>query len=563
MKKSITALTLVLTLLLALLAGCGGGTEPTQAPAPAETEAPATEPPSEAPEETQAPEAGGETEAPVSPVSYPLTEDSVEFTVIMGMAGFMPRVLTNEGFDGMAGVKLLEEATGVDLVFTPIDQDAYAEQFNIMLVSGEYYDFIGVPDAMYTGGIDALIADEICVDLAPHLETCLPDFYERGYLANENYAKEITSDNGAITTVWVLEDQSYSGSTIRKDWLDELNMDIPDTYDDLYEILVAFRDVLDVKYPMVMLQKWTNNNDAFNGGYEIAAFAGDGDIAYHVRDGQVIAGVTDPNYRDYVEMLNKWWSEGLIGDVSLSIVNPNDQKQYSDAGECGFWVGSSANLSDSIAATAGEGYNAVAIPELTREPGDTFKLYSNAGGKGASGGWAISTQCEDPEMAMKVINWFWTDEGIEASNYGIEGETFNYVDGEVVYTDLILNNPNGLNSTFNSCGLILFFDFPFYYTNTRLYATFDSQNQIDSQTIWRQDATDEMRYFGDLTVEESEIYGEYVSDIATYVDENISAFVVGDRPLEEWDAFIAQIESMGIEHLVEVKQAAYDRYLAR
>ena len=33
--------------------------------------------------------------------------------------------------------------------------------------------------------------------------------------------------------------------------------------------------------------------------------------------------------------------------------------------------------------------------------------------------------------------------------------------------------------------------------------------------------------------------------------------------MEEWDAFIAELESMGIDQCIELKQAAYDRYQAR
>ena len=37
---------------------------------------------------------------------------------------------------------------------------------------------------------------------------------------------------------------------IRKDFLDTLGLDVPETYDELYDVLVAFRDELGLPAPM-------------------------------------------------------------------------------------------------------------------------------------------------------------------------------------------------------------------------------------------------------------------------------------------------------------------------
>ena len=40
-------------------------------------------------------------------------------------------------------------------------------------------------------------------------------------------------------------------------------------------------------------------------------------------------------------------------------------------------------------------------------------------------------------------------------------------------------------------------------------------------------------------------------------------FVLGQESLDNWDSFVANLNSMGLEHVLEVRQAAYDRFLAR
>lgn len=44
---------------------------------------------------------------------------------------------------------------------------------------------------------------------------------------------------------------------------------------------------------------------------------------------------------------------------------------------------------------------------------------------------------------MKLFDYLYSEEGMLLMNFGVEGEQFEYVDGEIKYTDLIMNNPDG------------------------------------------------------------------------------------------------------------------------
>lgn len=172
---------LAVAMMLAVFAGCGGTAEssavesastPVEESVAAPAEETAEEPAAEA--DSVAVEA-----APVT-VEYPLCESGeVELEVYMAMAGFIPMVIpdvANVGFDTTRGVMLAEEATGVNLNWTLIDQDAYSEKFSIVVASGDYPDYFSTPENYVSGGIDALVDNEICIDLAPMIDTCMPDF---------------------------------------------------------------------------------------------------------------------------------------------------------------------------------------------------------------------------------------------------------------------------------------------------------------------------------------------------------------------------------------------------
>lgn len=576
MKKKIGAMSLALCMLLGMLSGCGSkqpsapsaasAKESLTSSAPAEetTAAPAAP---EAEASVSAEEASVQPEPPAVTVSYPLCQPGeIELDVYMSMAGFLPMVIPDvatNGLNGNRGVQCMEEATGVHLNWTLIDQDAYAEKFSITLAAGDYPDYFGVPDTQVSGGIDALVEQDICIDLMPMLDDCLPDFKNGIFSTNEEYRKGLISDNGRMTTIKSYENQSTMGLYIRQDWLDQLGLAVPETFDELHDVLAAFKNQIPgCNYPMLLTQNWDYSNNGFVGGFDTSGYGTSSDLSYFVEDGKVQAGILSDNYRDYIQMLRDWFAEGILGEPSMNMQNTFPINEYILSNQCGFSFGQSDTLSESSKQQAGGTYDMEPIKAIVREKGDTFKLYANKGQTG-NGGWAITTACEYPEEAAKVINWMWTEDGYKAMNFGVEGETYNMVDGKVEYTDLITNNPNGFSAMFNSCSEIAFFDLPFDCAMERKAATFSNEAEAKAQKVWRENTSNEYQYYGSLSVPESEEYGTIASDLSTKAAETVSKFIIGDRPMEEWDSFIEELKGMNIARCIELKQAAYDRYQAR
>lgn len=54
-----------------------------------------------------------------------------------------------------------------------------------------------------------------------------------------------------------------------------------------------------------------------------------------------------------------------------------------------------------------------------------------------------------------------------------------------------------------------------------------------------------------------------MTDIQTYLDEFKLKFILGTEPLENFPEFVENIRNMNIERAIEIRQAEYDRYLAR
>ena len=45
-----------------------------------------------------------------------------------------------------------------------------------------------------------------------------------------------------------------------------------------------------------------------------------------------------------------------------------------------------------------------------------------------------------------------------------------------------------------------------------------------------------------------------------YIEENLLSFVTGSKSLDEYDEFVETVKSMNIQRVIELKQAAYDRF---
>ena len=205
-----------------------------------------------------------------------------------------------------------------------------------------------------------------------------------------------------------------------------------------------------------------------------------------------------------------------------------------------------------------------AVPVLRQSKSD--RVHVRSAGSGASVAASITAQCEHPEYVCMYWNYFFTDEGILLGNYGVEGDTFYYGDdGQPHYSQKYWDTVDEHDSSWAQGMLLNYLGPGFRWWDREL----DGLNPISVAflPVWdSNDFTDsEMFYPGAATMtgDESTEYANIMSDIATYISENLTAFIIGSKPMSDWDAFIAQVKTMGIDRAQQIKQAAFDRYMAR
>ena len=237
--RSIIALLLALLMMTALFAGCGSnGSSASDEGTSAQTSAAAPAESSDSGETSEVPE---ETEAVEEASYFPLEE-----TAELSMWGTLPNDLTAymETFNDTVVWQKIEELTNVHIDMTLALASTSTDAFNIMVSSGEYPDLIQGMAARYPGGLTRAYDDGIIVELTDLINDYMPD-YKALVESDERYVKDTKSDDGETFGIYILgsfEDNSNrSGLVIRGDWLDALNLEVPTTYDEMYEVLKAFQ----------------------------------------------------------------------------------------------------------------------------------------------------------------------------------------------------------------------------------------------------------------------------------------------------------------------------------
>ncbi|MNR24946.1 hypothetical protein D3C85_1420630 [compost metagenome] len=66
-----------------------------------------------------------------------------------------------------------------------------------------------------------------------------------------------------------------------------------------------------------------------------------------------------------------------------------------------------------------------------------------------------------------------------------------------------------------------------------------------------------------LSSDESSKLAAVMTDVRTYNDEMFDKFIMGAEPIESFDKFVDKLNKMGIQDVLKIEQAAYDRYLKR
>ena len=455
----------------------------------------------------------------------------------------------------------MERRTGVHLEFEMVSSADYQTNFNLMIASGNLADMIYVGASYYAEGVDAAIDDGYFLDLTDLVDEYMPN-YQKVRTSDIQYELLSTTDSGRLGAVYELRQSKqgpWLGLWIRQDWLDDLNLETPVTFDDYHEVLTAFKNEKGATAPLIL--NFSGSDGEFgtmSGGLNVLN-------SWQLDEtGKVNFGPYMDAWKEYVTIMNQWYNEGLIDPDFMATDERTADMAKVVTGASGLFAALYTMPSVYEAASEDSNMNLAPVNPPVKNEGD--EIHIRLRDSYTSGNTAISADCENPEVAMRWLDYLFTEEGALLANYGVEGDTFEFDEnGDPVYTDKIVNNENGWTMTQTmasylcpSAGIANWSDW------TRELAGVPEKDQA-CYDVWSEFSDDwRLPSSVTLTQDESTERAALYADISTTVKEQTAQFISGALDIESnWDAYIASLESSGIERAIEITQAAYDRYLAR
>lgn len=503
------------------------------------------------------------TDAPAEEITLPISTDGLELSFFA-----MPEpVITSKmkGYSEMTVHQTAEELTGVHINWREESYTDPKQKMNLMFSTGDTEDIVWDAWKHASGGPKKLLDEGLIVSLNPYIEKYAPNL-KKLLQETPGLLEQISTDDGRIFMFPTIRldpiTRANSGFAIRKDWLDRAGLPVPETIDEWYTMLKTFQDMdmngnglNDECFVSMGFEKTSQSMDNFAVAYGLVA-----GTDLYVKDGQVKYGAYEPEFKDFVAEMAKWYSEGLLDpEFSTQDSKQFDSKMVNDMG--GAYYGSlSGNMGKFITARSDDSeYDLVPAP-MPKAPDGKVHTGISGYGQMVPHGASICSTNENIVETVKWLDWHYSEEGTALYNWGIEGQSYEVVDGKNQFTDLITNNPDGLSkdeADARYAGGVLT-QMPIVEDPEVFLALKSLPQQKAASQLWCQADTSWLLsplYFDSETTTEN---ANIMSEIKTYVAEQFNKYVMGIESMDTFDQFQQQLKNMGIETVLANYQASYD-----
>ncbi len=492
----------------------------------------------------------------------PIVEEPLELTIHMHWNRAQGYGVGGDASEIYPVEEVAREKTNIHLVDATSGKNSTAsnEAMNLLLASGDMPDIVGgylikQPVNEYGPQGAFVPLNDLVAEHAPNIQK----FWDE----NPELVDSIKAYDGNYYYIPYLPDGKYGRAWfIRQDWLDALGLEQPQNVDELYDVLVAFRDqdpngngkkdeipffVRQWEEVIRLVTLW----DARSSGSDI----------YHdfyvTEDGRVSHPYAEEAYRDGLAKVADWYEEGLI-DAEV-FTRGSSAREYLLSENLGGvthdWFASTSGYNAALEGKV-EGFNFIPFLPPASSGGKRVEEHSRIPVK--ADGWAITHTNEHPVETIKYFDFWFTEEGRRLANFGVEGVHYDMVDGEAIYKDEILSSDQPVNAQMWAVGAQIprgfFQDFSYEWQWTAEAARegidlYDQHDLLFDQFLGVS-----------FTKEEQEVYDRYWPSIQTYMLERQQAWVLGSGDIkEDWDSYMNTLNKMGFEDVIRVLNDAYSR----
>lgn len=508
-----------------------------------------------------------ESQSPASTTAttYPMTTDKT-LTYWGELNGNLTGVKTTH-----ADVPFFQEwqkKTGVPLKFLAPPTGQAKEALNVMLASGDLPDMIEYNFLSdFPGGPEKAIKDGYILKLNDLIDKYAPNL--KKYLKEHpDVDKMVKTDNGSYYAFPFIRGDEYlqvfQGPMIRKDWLDELGLPVPETIDDWTTTLKAFKEKKGAAAPLSFISKPRFFNESYNGAF-LGAFGVN--RGFYLDNGKIKFGPSEGGFKEYLKTFHQWFQDGLL-DKNIATVDTKALDGSFATGATGASIGNAGGgigKWQPLVQAKDPKAQLVAAPYPVLKKGDTPKFGQKDNAYSSGGIVAVTAKSKNPELAVRMLDYGYSEAGHMFFNFGTEGVSYAMVDGYPKYTDLLMKNPDKLApAQAMSMYIRGSYNGPFIQDKRYAEQFFVLPAQRDAINVWKK--TDTAKYsLPPLTPtpEESSEYAKIMGDMNTLVDEMTLKIILGNEPVDGFEKYVDKMKSLNLSRAIEIQQAALDRYNKR
>lgn len=477
-------------------------------------------------------------------------------------------------YNDSAFAKYVEKEFGIKLKFTVVNIAAVSEKTSLAYAASN-----AMPDMFWgMAGTQTLHIPQIkakkVVNLTPYIEKYAPNIKQMFKDAPDT--KYLTTfDDGNTYYLPMYRDQNnYSWKYfINKTWLKNLGLNMPKTTDEFYNVLKAFKTQ--------DANKNGNANDEIPliiaagepgvGQIPLSLFAPFGLYSYTNAwsvnsSGKVQYAFATEEYRNGLRFYRKLYEEGLLYNAFRGAT----YKQIKQ------WTGKSLQTVGVFAANT--------YTEGTTDESfvNNYMVMSPVGQNGTGkcintpfedvwpDWFAMTSNCKYPEIAVRLLDWLYSEEGTLTALYGPKGTYWNYDSaGNVTFDKSKV--PSG--KTVNEYCYTLSPGYPIpHYLSATLSAKINkatSSSQTAAVAAYSQQVTamlkpNSVESFPQIYLTNEEIQKAQNGDsIKTEAINFQWEAIGGTKSLDnDWDNYIKRLEKLGLKNNTTIQQNGYNRYVA-
>lgn len=389
--------------------------------------------------------------------------------------------------------------------------------------------------------------------------------------------KLTTAPDGNIYWITSVQYQTYQGKpaptcqvvNIRKDWLEKYNLPEPTTAEEFLNTMKVFidQDANGNGQRDEILDVGPNGVSGFMNG--VAQWFGLGNYltSIDVKEGKIVTPWYQPEVKDYFKYMQSLVQEGIIDtDLVGASYEQLNQRMVENKVGASFTYCMQTWLEPSVNAENVE-FLPIALLKGTESstPYNIIEPQFFSWHK-----WVVTKDCKDDAGVAALLDIIYSPKYEELTAWGIEGETYEVVDGRrqmmkdignAFWKEMAANRKTAGGILWSGC---VFPTMSMYTMESQFVSRPEHKNEFQKNVVFYENVYPDSNYcyLAIAPEEKSKRKTELITDLNTYSNELAIDLIMGNASFDKWDEYMEQLKKLGLDELMEIEQEQLDQFNA-